>query len=315
MLKWITPFLLLFLIACGAGQLGVVKKDIAAGNFEAAITALRAEIQKNPANTDALLLLAECYEKTEQADSAMALYQRALTADTGNRNATQALSRLHLMKGNVARDDGSLRLALEHYEKAETLAPQSFDVFYERGRAYQKFNFLDKADAEFEKAAQISPGEPRVKEELSENASRAEQADQHFQQGFALYQKKRWEQAINTLEKAVSLDASHKDAQYTLHMSRGHRLYKKGSVADLWDAISEFGHASTLRPKSAEPVYYMAQAYEKKDRDDYQLTVEAYQKVLELEPESDFAQRAKKRIKYLVDRKEKMEKFWGKKEN
>lgn len=120
---------------------------------------------------------------------------------------------------------------------------------------------------------------------------------------------------MKSLEQAVAIDASHKDAKYALHMARGHVLYKRGSVSDLWDAITEFGYAGALRSESAEPVYFMAQAYEKKDRDDYKLSVETYEKVLELEPNSDFAQKAKKRIKYLLDRKEKMEKFWGKKKN
>lgn len=313
-LRILIPFSLL-LLACGASQLGVAKKDVAAGNYESAITALQAEISKNPANGEAMLLLAECYEKTERADSAMAMYQRVLATDASNSTATASLSRLYIARGSAAREAGSLRLALENYENAEELTPQAFDVFYERGIAYQKFNLLEKANAEFEQAAQISPNDPRVKTQLGELASQTEQADKYFQEGFALFQKKRWNQAVKSLEQAVALDASHKDAKYALHMARGHVLYKRGSVSDLWDAITEFGYAGALRSESAEPVYFMAQAYEKKDRDDYKLSVETYEKVLELEPNSDFAQKAKKRIKYLLDRKEKMEKFWGKKKN
>ena len=315
MLKILIPCALLCALACGGGSLGVAKKDVAAGNYQDAITALQTELQQSRMNVDAMVLLAECYEKTDRADSAVALYERALTVDAGNSAVTAKLTQLYITSGNMAREDGSLRQALEKYEKAEKLSSQAFEVFYQRGIAYQKFDYLDKAEIEFKQAAEISPDDPRLKTLQGEIAARAEQADQQFQQGFALYQKGKWDQAIEVLEQAVSLDASHKEAKYALHMARGRRFYKKGSVSAIWDAITEFGHASVLHPQSAEPIYFMAQSYEKKDRDDYDLTVETYRKVLELEPESGFAEKAKKRIEYLLDRKEKMEKFWGKKKN
>jgi len=72
----------------------------------------------------------------------------------------------------------------------------------------------------------------------------------------------------------VALNGNHEDAKYTLHLVRGRRFYKQGSVSDIWDAITEFGYASVLRPEAVEPVFYMAQAYEKKDNDACPCTVE-----------------------------------------
>lgn len=306
---------LLFVLACGASQLGVAKKDMTAGNYQNAIAILQAETKTNPSNADAFLLLAECYEKTGNTDSALVSYRRILDLNGENKEAAASLTRLYIANGNAARENGNLRQALENYENAENLSPKSFDVFYERAVAYRKFNLLEKSNAELQIAAEISPDDPRVQKQKNEMASLEDQAEQLYQKGIELYNKDRWDQAIKVLEQAVSLNASHADAKYTLHLVRGRRLYKKGSVSAVWDAITEYGHASTLRPNSTEPVYYMAQAYEKKDHDDYDLTVETYQKVIDIEPNGPFAKKSQERIKYLLDRKQKMEKFWGKKKN
>lgn len=286
---------------------------MASGNYQNAIAILLAETKTNPTNADAFLFLAECYEKTELTDSALVAYRRVLALDAGNRKAKTSLTRMYLARGNAAREDGSLRLALENYDNAEKLHPNLFDIHYERAVAYQKFHLLDKSRVALQKAAEISPDDPRIQANLGEMATLEEQAEQLYQKGLDLYAKNRWNQAIKTLEQAVSLNAGHTDAKYTMHLLRGRRLHKKGSVSAVWDAITEFGHASTLRPEMAEPVFYMAQAYEKKDRDDYDLTVETYQKVIEIEPNSTFAKKAQRRIAYLLGRKEKMEKFWGRK--
>jgi tetratricopeptide (TPR) repeat protein len=293
--------------------LGVAKKDMAAGNYQNAIAILQAETKTNPSNANAFLLLAECYEKTGNTDSALVSYRQVLDLNGGNKKAASSLTRLYIANGNAARENGSLRLALENYENAGKLSPRSFDVFYEKALAYRKFNLLEKSNAALQKAAEISPEDPRVQAQVNEMASLEDQAEQLYQKGVELYNKNRWDQAINVLEQAVSLNASHAGAKYTMHLVRGRRLYKKGSVSAVWDAITEYGHASTLRPQSAEPVYYMAQAYEKKNRDDYDLTVETYQRVIDIAPDSELAKRSLKRIKYLLNRKQKMEKFWGKK--
>ncbi|MFQ5629004.1 MAG: tetratricopeptide repeat protein [bacterium] len=309
------PTFLLLVFACGASQLGLAKKDMAAGQYENAITVLRAETIARPTNANAFLLLAECYEKTDNADSAIAGYQHVLDLDAGNRKASTSLVQLYIARGNTARESGSLRMALENYENAEKLSPNLLDIHYERAIAFQKFNLLDKSQAALQKAAEISPNDPRIQAKTSEMASAAGQAEQLYQKGVNLYNENRWDQAIKVLDQAVSLNAGHVDAKYTLHLVRGRRLYKKGSVSAVWDAITEFGHASVLRPDAAEPLYYMAQAYEKKNRDDYDLTVETYQKVIEIAPNSDYAKKSQKRLKFLQNRKEKMEKFWGKKKN
>jgi len=96
-------------------------------------------------------------------------------------------------------------------------------------------------------------------------------------------------------------------------MSEGRHHLKRGKVLEMWDAILAFGYAIALRPESAEPVFYMAEAYKKKDKDDYVNPIEHFNKVIELDPDSEFAVMSKKKIKDMMDTKEKMEKFLKKK--
>lgn len=302
-------------LACGTSQVGVAKNEMAESNFDGAKRILIAELEKNPGNTTALLLLGECYLKTDMPDSALVNYQRVLRVAPKNKLARAAVGQIYLIRANRYRDEGDLRLALQSYEEAESYSPNSFDVYYERGLAYQKFSMLARAEGEFQKAAAIAPNDPRIQSRMGEIGAQAGEFEALYAKGLAYYNKRQWDKAIKVLEQAVSLNAAQTDARYMLHLASGRRLYQKGSISALWDAITEFGHASTLKPDSAEPLYYMAQAYEKKDKDDFELIVEAYQKVIKIEPEGALAEKAKKRIDYLVARKEKLEKFWGKKKN
>ena len=93
----------------------------------------------------------------------------------------------------------------------------------------------------------------------------------------------------------------------------GQYVYKQGAKGKLWDAIVALGNAATYRETAAEPHYYMGLAYEKKDKDEYDNAIAAYEKALTLEPNGPKAAICKKKIRDLKKHKEKMDKFWGRK--
>ena len=81
----------------------------------------------------------------------------------------------------------------------------------------------------------------------------------------------------------------------------------------IWDAIAAFGKAAAIRSEVGEPHFYMARAYEKKDPEEFVNAIEAYEKALQTEPEGPFASACKKKIRELKARKDKLDKFWGRK--
>ena len=68
----------------------------------------------------------------------------------------------------------------------------------------------------------------------------------------------------------------------------------------------------TLKPESGEPHYYLAQAYEKKDRREFDNAIQEYKIVLEKEPNGNFARQSKRKIKELTELRDRLKKFWGK---
>ncbi len=307
-----TGSLLLFLIACGP-QKKQSRMAYEAGDYAAAIAYLKAELAVDSTDVHGWYLLGSSYEKVEKADSAIWAYENGHAVNPGRGDIKKALVRLYIWKARALRDEKDYGRAIKVLEKAQELAPKQFDVFFEKGETYLAAGYLEKARNEFNKAHELSSKDPRPEQRLQDIAQREAKAEELFKKGKAQYDKRRWDRAIRILEKAVANNAENKEAKYYLHMARGRRLYKKGSVNALWDAITEFGYATNIHPESPEPLYYMGLAYEKKDRNDFTMPIEVYQKAIDLEPESEFAKKAKKRIRYLTNLKRKLEKFWGKK--
>ncbi|MFC1514145.1 inositol-3-phosphate synthase [candidate division KSB1 bacterium] len=84
---------------------------------------------------------------------------------------------------------------------------------------------------------------------------------------------------------------------------------KSTKEVDHWEAIGAFGNAMTLKPESTEPLYYMGEAYRKKDKKDYKTPVEYYKKAVELDPESEHGKLSEKKMKEVLAEKERMEKI------
>ena len=127
------------------------------------------------------------------------------------------------------------------------------------------------------------------------------------------YDKKYFYEAAELFNKVLEVKPDHKEAQYMHYLAQGRHRLRRGSVIEMWDAILAFGYAASAKPEAAEPYYYMAQAYAKKDKRDYDTPIEHYKKVIDLSPGSELAQESLKKIEELAATKEKMEKFFKKK--
>ena len=179
------------------------------------------------------------------------------------------------------------------------------------GDTYLAIDFARTAHGYYRKAALLGDSSAQVK--LDSTAARIQRARQLCARGEKLYTQGHWSQAARVLEQAFKLDAENDSVAYRLHMSRGRRLYKRGSVKDLWAAISEFGHAAALRPKAAEPHYWLARSYHKKDKNEFVNAIEEYEKAAALEPSSKLGKLSARKARELKAWKKKLDDFWGRK--
>ncbi len=132
----------------------------------------------------------------------------------------------------------------------------------------------------------------------------------HTNIGNEFYQSSSYSKAIESYNRALALSPRSKPALYGVAMSNGQINYKKGSPNALWESIEHFGKAAVYAPENGEPHYWMAKAYEKKDDDDFELIIEAYDLALSKSlPESLKGDAESSRVK-ILKAKQVFETFW-----
>jgi tetratricopeptide (TPR) repeat protein len=140
-------------------------------------------------------------------------------------------------------------------------------------------------------------------------------AQNKLEKGLSAFKEENYKKAADLYASALKINPGLKPARYHLRLSKGMIFYEKGGKMDQWDAIEQFGLASTLCPKSSEPHYYMGLAYYKKNKKDYNAygdAISEFRCAIELEPNSIIADKARKKIESLKAYQKKMRDFWGK---
>ena len=111
-------------------------------------------------------------------------------------------------------------------------------------------------------------------------------------------------------KKILAIDPKNPSANYHLLMDEGLKSHKKDYKNGQWDAIQSFSKASTYIDTLGEPYYWIAKAYEKKDEMDFELTLESYNKSLELYLTDEMRLKVNQSIDVLEKRKKTYEDFW-----
>jgi len=131
-------------------------------DLAAASRSLREALRINPAYTEAMLALANIYERQGDYDRSREIAQRAsvLARPTdGVLDATTRgkLANLQAQLGDAYRDVGELREAIEAYGKALERCPNFHDIRHRLGVALRNAGLPDRAIAEFKRVLRNHP--------------------------------------------------------------------------------------------------------------------------------------------------------------
>ncbi|MCU0645864.1 MAG: tetratricopeptide repeat protein [bacterium] len=284
-------------------------------NYESSIEQCKKAIAQDSLNTEAYLILGKSYRALDRLDDAVAAFTTVYRSHPHTKfhtEAKQELIQIKLDSANNFLEQQQYNRAISGYQEIIDMDSTNFDACYQLGKCYEKNGLLDKARLYYAQASQIKSDDQVAFARIGMIDSLNLIAEVSFQKGKNFYDQNKEQSARKYLKLALENKPDHKDAAYYFHMTEGKILYRKGSKSACWDAITHYGKAMMLRPESAEPHFHMAQAYEKKDRNEFDNAIDEYQIALNKEPFGSFAGPSKKKIKELTTRRDQLKKFWGK---
>jgi len=284
-------------------------------NYELAIKECQRAIAQDSLNAEAYLIMGKSYKALGKKDSARISLQKAYLIQPNSDVTLSARDEIIAIKLEIANKflaEKKYNPAIAAYQEIVELDSSNFDAYHKLGDCYEQNGLLDKAKFYYQKASQIETQNPIISNRIHAVDSLSQLADSYFEKGYNFFVANKNQSAVKYLKLALEAKADHQNAKYYFHIAQGKILYRKGSKSNCWDAIEHYGKAMMVRPESAEPYFLMAQAYEKKDRNEFDNAIEQYRVALEKEPSGQYASKSKQKIRELQTRRDKLKKFWGK---
>lgn len=121
------------------------------GKYAEAREQAQKALQLTPDHTQAYLLIARCYMGEKNTDEALKNYTRVHELAPNNQEALENMSRLSLLKGELA-------LAEKYADMAAALAPNSLDVKIVKAGILMQKKEYDKADPLLKEILETDPG-------------------------------------------------------------------------------------------------------------------------------------------------------------
>jgi tetratricopeptide (TPR) repeat protein len=293
--------------ACG--HLKEARKSMEMGQYDRTISMCLTALKEDSLDYRAWSLLGAAYLAKDDLDSALIAVTRAQETDTTRPEYQRKIFQIKVRQGDCFAESGEWRKALEQFDTALAIYPDSPAVFHKIGDAFFALGQHDKATAEYGKCLS-SPDSLTAAGKIARIDSLAAESEDMVARGMVHLQNKRYEKARAVFEKALEIKPDNLEAKYQRHIAWGLRRYKKGSKSALWDAIEEFGYASTLKPHLGEPLYYMGLSYNKKDRNEFDNAIETLEKASAVEPDGPFAELAREKALEIRRRRKKLRDFW-----
>lgn len=206
---------------------------------------------------------------------------------------------------------GEYDKAIAEFEKSIELDPNHTESYYYLGQCYLQKGIIEynnkkilKAYGLYRKANEIAEQIiPRYKKNIEENPT---DLNSYLKLGY-IYETRsivpfinEYDQALNYYLKALDLlEESSSPAKNTgisiyLNTRIGYICFEKKKYSE---AIEYLEMAEKISPNNIEAVYYLGMSYDKIGEKEKALT--SFRKVLELAPQSEFAQEAEKKLKKI----------------
>ena len=303
------PFLLL--ISC-SGTLKEADALFDTGDFKAAEKSYRAALDADPDNAQAHYMLGMSLQAQNKHAEAKKEFELSYKLDKSNKGTIASLQIIYSEEAESKLSSGNIENAIAIYKKAYDLNKNDSEISLRLAQAYTEYGLLSRALDLLDKQDRGGGDKKRVEEIKTKLEERRTIAESNYAKGKKAYDDNNIVSAKKYLDKAISNNRDNDDIRYYSFMSNGLYLYKKGSRWQIWDAIVEFGKAAEVRSKEAEPNYYLALGYLKKDDKDFETIFGYYEKALELDTDGIFTSKIKKELNKQRKRKKKLDEFWGK---
>ena len=186
-------------------MIGVMQER--SGDLSAAGQSLREALRVNPSYTEALLALANVYERQGDFERSREIAQRASVLARPTDGVLDATTRGKLANfqaalGDAYREGGELREAIEAYRKALDRCPSFHDIRNRLGIALRDAGLPDRAIAEFRRVLRNHPTFHEAAVQL----------------GVTFYSLGRADEAATEWEAVLAKDSEREDAKMYLRM-------------------------------------------------------------------------------------------------
>ena len=204
---------------------------------------------------------------------------------------------------------GEYDKAISEFEKSIQLDPEHTESYYYLGQCYLQKGILEynnkhilKAYSFYRKSYEISEKViPQYEKMIKDNP---EDLNSYLRLSY-IYEirsmiplNNEYDKALEYYLKALALDivSENKNTNIYLYLNtRAGTIYFQKK--DYLQAIEYLERAAEMSPQNAEVIYYLGMSYDKIGEKEKALT--SFTKVLELAPQSEFAQEAEKKLKKI----------------
>jgi len=200
----------------------------------------------------------------------------------------------HNNLGTSLLNQGNLNEAIQHFERALQLKPDSADAFNNLGGALSKQGKLDEAIQYYERALQLKPDDAEAHNNLGvalADQGKPNEAIQHYERalqldpdyteahnnlGITLADEGKLDEAIQHYERVLKLKPDYPEA----HNNLGIALANQGKSNE---AIQHFERALQLKPDYVEAHYNLGVALA--DQGKWDEAIQHYERALQLKPD------------------------------
>jgi tetratricopeptide (TPR) repeat protein len=302
----------IFSISCNSSH-KLMKEADETSNYGSLKDIALERITKNSNDSYALAMLGKVYLLEGKPDSAAYYYEKAVQNDPQKPEYQTGLIDSKIVFGDTLLKNGFTIKARDSYLSAMKLDTTHFLALCRNGLVNRHLGKFDLAQDYYRKAFRLNTYADSLQKVLDYFDAAHVQSNLLMRKGIESLTSKQYQVAMESLEQAVAAKPDNKEAKYYSYLANGLFYYKRGSVGKLWNAIENFGLASSLKPEEVEPHFYMADAYIKKDDKDFENAIREYEEVLKLAPDSELAKEAQKNIDKLKARDKLLKEFWNKK--